>query len=321
MKRKILAAILSAFLVVNLCGCGVSYKKPATPIPTEDDEVYETNDKDKISFTSVEPKDYVEPSAEAVTEAKKENGTRVDFEDIDGDGNKEYAIAYEVSDGDLITGAIELYFNNELIYEINHELLIDPGKLAFEDYDGDEEKEIFFSYDPRVNSMPLEEYVVLKFKKGAWNPLKTPVDRNGSNNFPVHIKYGNEACKLLITCDGLDKTLEYDAKAHYENAFEETKEDEYRQSFNEEFLRMLNGEGMEAGKDYGVLMPWGIWSIESAELDKKPVLKAEQGIAGPLERYDFLGSLYIYFTFNENGEVVLEDMEFFATETNGTKEN
>jgi len=319
MKRKLLPAVLCAGVALSLCGCGIFTSRPIEPIPTEDDEVYEQNDKDNISFTEVTPKETT-PSGEVKEEKKKENGTKIEFSDVDEDGNVEYAISYEVKDGDIITGAIELYLNNELIYETSSELLLDIGKLNFEDYDGDGEKEIFFSYYPRVNSMPLEEYVVLKKTGNGWNSLKVPKDKHDSNNFPVHIKYGEEACKIIISCDGYEKEIEYDAKAHYENAIEENKDKEDMKSFVEEFERMLSGDGYEKGKDFGTIMPWGLWSVESVQRNDKAVLKAEQGIAGTLERYDFLGNLFIYFTYDEKGEIKIEDMEFFDAETYGVKE-
>ena len=321
MKRKILIIVICAGLALNLLGCGVFTPKPLDPIPTEENEAIEPNDKDKISFTEVTPKETETPiSGEAVDEIKKENGVKTEFSDIDGDGNVEYAMTYEVNDGDLITGAIELYFNNELIYEYQEELLMDPGKLAYEDYDGDGEKEIFFSFYPRVNSMPLEEYVVLKKTGGAWNKLKTPVDSLGSNSFPIHIKYGSSPCELIISCDGYDEPIVFDAEVHYEKMAEDTKNDENKQSFNEEFNRMLRGEGYEEGAEFGMVMPWGVWEIDSVILDEKPMLKARQGIAGQLERYDQLGDLFIYFDFTDNGKLKIEKLEFFDYENYGVEE-
>lgn len=327
-KEEIPMKIRSILLIISLCaclsltGCKVESKYSNTvSIPTTDDEEYEKTDDSSFSFTEVEPKENTEPKGEEVKEnVKKENGMKTEFSDVDGDGNVEYAMTYEVNDGDLITGAIELYFNNELIYEYQEELLMDPGKLAYEDLDADGEKEIFFSFYPRVNSMPLEEYVVLKKTGGTWNKLKTPVDSLGSNSFPIHIKYGSSPCELIISCDGYEETIVYDAEAHYEKMAEDTKNDENKQSFNEEFNRMLRGEGYEEGAEFGMVMPWGVWEIDTVTVDDKPMLKARQGIAGQLERYDQLGDLFIYFDFTDNGKLKIEKLEFFDYENYGVEE-
>ena len=48
-----------------------------------------------------------------------------------------------------------------------------PGKAEYIDLDKDGQKEVFLSFWPNVNSMPLVEYIVLKQKADmSWAPLE-----------------------------------------------------------------------------------------------------------------------------------------------------
>lgn len=59
------------------------------------------------------------------------------------------------------------------------------------DLDSDGEPEIFFTFEPHVNSMPLIEYAVLKRTGSGWKALEmihgeTMLD----NGFPISSRYG-----------------------------------------------------------------------------------------------------------------------------------
>ena len=318
--KKLISIALAGLMVLSLASCakageGSSSASEETSVSTSDTEKEQSDVSKNFSFTSVEGDKQtasvsaVEPEeGKAKTPYGGEEYAKVKFGDLDGDGTEEYAIAYEVQDGDIYSGEIDLYFNNELIYEFEDELIIEPGLMKYEDYDGDGDKEILFVYYPHVNSMPLDEYAVLKQKNGLWDKLKAPVDANGSNGFPVHVKYGDEPCMLKISCDGCDKVIDYDATAHYQNL----STDESYEYYKDEYLRVLNGEGFVKGADYGMVLPWGIWEVDGVMHNDEPCIRALHGLAGAqLERYDYLGNLYIYFRFDENGKVKIVDMEFF----------
>lgn len=318
MKKLMTMVLITGLLAVSLAACGRETSKTVsesseTTVSVSNDE--ERENLSNASFSSAED----DGTSASVSTVETEDGkiktpygdeacAKVSFNDVDGDGTADYAIAYEVEDGDLYYGEIDLYLNDELIYTIEDELIIEPGMMKYSDYDGDGEREILFVYYPHVNSMPLDEYVVLKLKNGLWTKMEVPEDGNGSNSFPVHVKYGEEPCTLKISCDGCDKVIDYDAKAHYENLSTDDSYEYYR----DEYLRVLNGEGFVKGADYGMVLPWGIWEVDEVMLNEEPCIRALHGIAGAqLERYDTLGNLYIYFRFDEKGQVKIVDMEFF----------
>ena len=318
MKKLMAMVLIAGLMTVSLAACGntvSTYVSEATETTASISNDDGREDESNSSFSSAD-EDRTSALASVVeTEDGKvktpygdETRARVSFSDVDGDGTEDYAIAYEVEDGDLLYGEIDLYLNNELIYTIEDELIIEPGMMKYADYDGDGEREILFVYYPHVNSMPLDEYAVLKLKNGLWTKMEVPEDGNGSNSFPVHVKYGEEPCTLKISCDGCDKVIDYDAKAHYEGMLADSNY-EY---FADEYKRVLDGEGFVKGADYGMILPWGIWEVEDVMLNEEPCIRVLHGIAGAqLERYDTLGNLYIYFRFDEKGQVKIVDMEFF----------
>jgi len=325
MKRLITSILMIGIMILSLSACGAAAPAPvsASPEPVASVEGEPSDVSKNFSFTPVDDdsKASAIASTEKEIEGKIEDGTKVEYGDLDGDGTVEYSIDYLVEDGDIITGKTEVYFNNELIHTVNDELPIDSGMLVYADYDGDGANELLFVYYPHVNSMPLDEYVVLKEKNGLWYEMEVPEDANGSNRFPVHVKYGDEPCTLKITCDGFDKVIDYDAKAHYEAAVKDIVESGGNEEFKAEFERVLAGEGFVKGADYGMVMPWGIWQVEAVTVNDEPCIRALHGLAGAqLERYDVLGNLYIYFRFDAKGRVKIVDMEFYDDLSGGTPE-
>lgn len=311
MKKKI--SVFTAILLTlsMMAGCGSTVSSASAS-----DSGSVSADKEPLSFTSVSDDLKAPVIASVVPDEEPEyEGVTHELGDLDGDGKAEFSVDYLIDDGDIITGRIELYFDNELIYTIDDELPIDTGSISYADYDGDGTEEICFVYYPHVNSMPLDEYVVLKNVNGLWKKLDTPVDENGSNGFPVHIRYGAESCTLTISVDGYDEVIDYDAHEHYKKAVASLEAEGGSQDFINEFKRVLAGEGFSAGTDYGMVMPWGIWEVTmgsyvDATKEEQPCIKALHGIAGPLERYDILGNLYIYFNFDKKGRVKILTVEF-----------
>ena len=328
MKKIIAMALITVLMAVSLSACGSTASAPVSASPetvasASDSGEGKGSGSENFSFTSVDDDTKASVAASEDLSGKDEEagGTRVEYGDVDGDGTVDYSVDFLVEDGDLITGKINLYLNDNLIYSVEDELPIDSGMLKYEDYDGDGNNELLFVYYPHVNSMPLDEYVVLKYHNGTWRKMSVPEDANGSNRFPIHVKYGDEPCTLKITCDGSDKTIEYDATEHYKAAVKDVEENGGSEEFKAEFERVLAGEGFAKGADYGMVLPWGIWEVDSVRKNEEPCIRALHGLAGAqLERYDYLGNLYIYFRFDEDGKVKIIDMEFYDDLSGGTPE-
>lgn len=242
---------------------------------------------------------------------------RYDLGDLDGNGEMEYMlISYA---GDFPANAalafsgdayLSFYFNGESIYEYDDLLRMSPGDAEYIDLDSDGEPEIFFTFEPFVNSLPLVEYAVLKRTGSGWKALEmihgeTMLD----NAFPISSRYGKEENTIVISCEGLEKEIVYNITAYYEARLKEADQWEYQ-----EILDLLDRYGpFETGDDFGEIAAWGIWDIKSGTYEGKNCLIATHGLNGPASispAYDILGEIDIYFNYNEKGLVNILDMEF-----------
>ena len=120
---------------------------------------------------------------------------------------------------------LSFYFNGESIYEYDDLLRLYPAEAEYIDLDQDGEKEIFFTFYPMVNSMPLIEYAVLKQTGNGWKALEmihgeTMLD----NEFPISCRYGSTNNTIVITCEGIEKEIIYNIETHYENIMKEFRE-------------------------------------------------------------------------------------------------
>ena len=166
-----------------------------------------------------------------------------------------------------------------MIWEYSEVNYVEPSRVEYLDEDG--EKEIFYTFAPRVNSAGLVEYVVLKQKGDKWQPLQMQQEGNlAENNFAVSVIYqGNY--NVEISCEGIEKTIAYNVQKHYE--------------------RMVEDDTVAvAGDEYGCLAAWGMWDIEPALYDNevKNCLVATYGIQGLAEKHDFFGYLDVYFNYD-----------------------
>ena len=161
---------------------------------------------------------------ENVENAKEDNGYIwlsdtvfiSELKDLDGNGTKEYVEVDLGDESNDFYSHFKFYWNDEVIYEYEDPCRIEPCVAEYIDLDRDGEKEIFFSFVPIVNSMPLEEYIVLKQYNSSWKPLemihgKTMMD----NAFPLSVTKGDTKWQAVISCENLDETVTYDVELHY----------------------------------------------------------------------------------------------------------
>lgn len=274
------------------------------------------------------------------TEAAEETGTE-NAETVSGTENEEVDITrisdsvYEKSfgeiDGNRVSVQVEqpyeeegtdydshqkLFWNGTMIWEYSEVNYVDPSSVEYLDLDEDGEKEIFYTFAPRVNSAGLVEYVVLKQNGGGWHPLQMQQEGNlAENNFPVSVIYqGNY--KVEISCEGTDKTIYYEVKEHYERMLEDEIETAKEQGFTDVQVSMyqpyLDDTVAAAGEEYGCLSAWGMWDIKPAVYDNeaKNCLVATYGIQGLEGKFDFFGYLDVYFNYDRRGNYQILDLQF-----------
>lgn len=178
-----------------------------------------------------------------------------------------------------------------MIWEYSEVNYVEPSRVEYLDEDG--EKEIFYTFAPRVNSAELVEYVVLKQKGDKWQPLQMQQEGNlAENNFAVSVIY-QENYNVEISCEGIEKTIAYNVQKHYE--------------------RMVEDDTVAvAGDEYGCLAAWGMWDIKPALYDNevKNCLVATYGIQGLAEKHDFFGYLDVYFNYDSEENYQILDLQF-----------
>ncbi len=271
----------------------------------------------------VEPEKTVETenaAADAAPASEQEaiEGSVVFSADIDENGEEDYIYACqseEDEEGDT-TFHWTLELNGKNIYQGSHELFCDFDAWSM-DLDKDEKPEIIIRVLPHVNSMPLEEYVALKQEGDSWNALENSdefeqQDVNGdlSNAFPVQVTVGSEPATVDIkTMDG--QTITVNLKEHYEKMMENQGEGEFY-TLAEEFLK---GDTYQPGDQYGTTAAWGIWEIEGVKVGDENAIRARQGIQSLKGgKWDILGTLDTYFSYDQNGKIKFLKTEFTQSE-------
>lgn len=232
--------------------------------------------------------------------------------DIDANGEEEYFLIDNEYSKPEYDGHLSFYLNGESIYEYDSILRTSPGNAECVDLDLDGEKEIFLTFYPYVNSMPLIEYIVLKRTSSGWKTLEmihgeTMLD----NGFPIAVKYGKQKNTIEISCEGIEKKIVYDITDHYEAMIDEYQESGLQVGTLE---YILEGDYYTAGDEFGEVAAWGIWDIVSSIYEGDHCLIATHGIQGPEGKFDMLGKLDVYFRYNEDGRVKIVNIEFRVTE-------
>ncbi len=238
-----------------------------------------------------------------------------ELSDLDGNGIKEYV---EVDIGDESTdfySHLKFYWNDEVIYEYDDPCRIDPCTAEYIDLNGDGEKEIFFSFAPRVNSMPLMEYIVLEQTGSSWRPLEMIHGEMMTDNaFPLSVTKGDTAWQAVISCENLDKTVTFDVELHYldlKRKLEDASANGEETEFTAQLIERYENEFVEypSGEICGNVSAWGIWNIETGEYEGQPCLIATHGIQC-YDKFDSWGETDVYFDYDENGNTRFLDIAF-----------
>ena len=227
----------------------------------------------------------------------------IPWEDLDGNGVEEYLVIERNGSA----GKLTVYFNEEPIYQYEEDLwFVGVDAKEYIDLDGDGEKEIFVSFMPAVNSMPLEEWFALKQGESGWELMEMPHygDYMSDNAFPISVILQKKDYELLISCEGYDGGIVFDATAHYAG-----KRKDRIEWGDTSYDAYVNGNYAE-GSQVGGTCAYGIWNIETGSYEGQNCLIAEHGLQGPNGKYDFYGCAYVYFNYDENAKVQILNMEF-----------
>ncbi len=265
--------------------------------------------KQEISGNTEEIKGSSEESAE---ENPDEWSQTYPWADLDGDGTEEYIL---VERGDFqglnsVNGRLTVFVNDEPVYQYTEELwIVGVDSMEYLDLDGDGQEEIFVSFMPAVNSMPLEEWFVLKKVGDSWERLEMYhyQDDMLDNSFPITVVLKEKEFDFVIRCEGWEGEIAFDATEHYERRKAEQDEG------NGAYEAFMEGPYV-AGSVVGSPLAWGVWHIQTGTYEGNNCLIAEHGLGGPWGKYDYYGNAYVYFNYDENGKIRILHMEFVPTD-------
>lgn len=236
-----------------------------------------------------------------------------ELEDLDGNGTKEYVEVDLGDESNNFYSHFKFYWNGEMIYEYEDPCRIDPCVAEYVDLDHDGEKEIFFSFAPRVNSMPLEEYIVLKQYNSSWKPLEMIHGETMMDNaFPLSVTKGDTKWQAVISCENLDESVTFDVESHYLDLKREFLSDNGEETeFTSQLVEWYETEFVDypSGEICGNVSAWGIWNIEVGEYEGKTCLIATHGIQC-YDKFDFWGEADVYFDYDEKGNTRFLSIQF-----------
>ncbi len=249
-----------------------------------------------------------EPTAPPDAENGDEWSKVYPWADLDGDGTEEYILIERGGflNQNSIYGRITVYVNNEPVYQYTEDLWITGvDQMEYLDLDGDGQEEIFVSFAPAVNSMPLIEWFVLKQVDDDWQLLEMHHNSNMLDNaFPITVVLKKGQFGFGIRCEGWDGEIDYDATARYERLKEEVVE-----WGNDAYTYYIDANH-KIGDVVGGPMAYGIWNIQPGTFEGRNCLVAEHCLGGLWDKFDDYGLAYVYFDYDAEGKIRILDMTF-----------
>ena len=283
----------------------------ANASPVSEDNL-DVNELDKTESTK--EYDYIEDAYHVSNEY-----TLYEFEDLDNNGVEEYGKVYHLDTKEGYICRALFYWNDEIIYEYENSYGTSFGDAEYLDLDADGENEIFLTFWPNVNSMPLMEYIVLKQKADlTWVPLEMIHGEEISQNaFPISITKGKNEWEAVISCEGLEKTVSFDLD-YYHSKLLEIRETASGEEWDY-LTNVINDYKYGFPKEsewytFGSVCAWGIWNIKSGVYEGQPCLIASHGIQG-YDKFDIWGELDVYFDYDFQGKIRFLDMRFRNSES------
>ena len=314
-NKKYLCFIVSTILVFSLTACQKEKADAVAESSTVALHTEATHDKTTASEneeTTPEVAATPEPTEEPAVEHSDEWSEKIPWEDLDGDGTEEY-ILLETGDflgQNVVGGRITMYVNDEPVYQYTEELRIfGLGDTGYLDLNGDGQEEIFVSFYPAVNSMPLTEWFVLEKTEDGWEMLEMYHEEGNmlSDAFPITVIMDKKDFGLTIRCAGWEGEIAFDATEHYKRMKAELEEG------NNTYEAFMESQ-YEVGDVVGTPLPWGVWVMRTGTYNGQNCLIAEHGLGGPGGKYDYYGDAEVYFNYDSDGKIKILDMVFSPTE-------
>ena len=314
-KTSKVVVVLVAILSIGCIGC--TWGNPTMNADTE--ETAHVEKKEEVGdLDNITEYDHVKADERGYRWLSDETYI-YEFCDLDQNGAEEYAKVYQTEEEQKYICNLSFYWNGEAIYEYENSYGMSPGKAEYLDLDKDGKKEVFLSFWPNVNSMPLVEYIVLKQKADmSWESLEMIHGEEISQNaFPISITKGKNEWEAIISCGELEKKVIFDISYYHSQLLK------MREKANSEeksaLLSLINDYkyGFPETSEwytFGTVCAWGIWNIQSGEYQGKPCLIATHGIQG-YDKFDFWGELDVYFDYDAQGKTRFLDIKFRNSKT------
>lgn len=315
-KVWVVVSVVAVFVIVAMAvGFLSKYEDDVEPeiseeadTSTTDDEQIAGNNGNGESETVTTPEATPEPTAPPDAENGDEWSKVYPWADLDGDGTEEYILIERGGflNQNSIYGRITVYVNNEPVYQYTEDLWITGvDQMEYLDLDGDGQEEIFVSFAPAVNSMPLIEWFVLKQVDDGWQLLEMHHNYGnmGDNAFPITVVLKNGQFGFGIRCEGWDGEIDFDATARYERLKEEVE-------WGNDAYTVYMDANHEIGDVVGGPMAYGIWNIQSGTFEGRNCLVAEHCLGGMWGKYEDYGLAYVYFDYDAEGKIRILDMTF-----------
>ena len=315
-KVWVVVSVVAVFVIVAMAvGFLSKYEDDAEPeiseeagTSTADDEQIADNNGNGESEAVTTPEVTPEPTAPPDAENGDEWSKVYPWADLDGDGTEEYILIERGGflNQNSIYGRITVYVNNEPVYQYTEDLWITGvDQMEYLDLDGDGQEEIFVSFAPAVNSMPLIEWFVLKQVDDGWELLEMYHygEDMRANGFPITVVLKNGQFEFGIRCEGWDGEIDFDATARYERLKEEVE-------MNNDAYTVFMDAAYEIGDVVGNPLAYGVWSMQTGTYEGNNCLIAEHGLGGMWGKYEYYGNVYVYFDYDAEGKIRILDMTF-----------
>lgn len=315
--KKLMGIML--VVVMSFTACGKNGEDVDVVNPTESNETPATSEsetKDMTEDSAGNEAENIDSAGDSSGNNEKSDNTdspvlsdhyveTVHWGGLDGNGVEEYLVI----ENEAGYGSITMYVNEEPVYKYEEELrIVGVDSKEYIDLDHDGQEEIFVSFGPAVNSMPLEEWFVLKQKGDSWELLEMYHYGNDmlDNGFPITVTLQEEPYQLVIACEGCEKEIAFDASAHYALQEKEFGNPSYDAYVSSDF---------QVGDIVGGPCAYGIWYIRVGEYEEQVCLVAEHGLQGPGGKYDIYGCVDVYFDYDAEGKINILDLVFRPDES------
>ena len=224
------------------------------------------------------------------------------LEDYDKEGTEVYLETYVPDRTDEISprrGVIRVVKNGSVVMQFDLPMHGSVAEVQCLDLDGDGRKEIYLhGYVVGANYTPQHLLVFKERSTGEWDLLESP------NMFPVKVTIGEDGKEGIISCAGLEKTISFDTKEYYQILKEQNPR------FAEDFKGDCKNWKDNAGCVIAKINSPEPQTIDSCVRNGRDCLKTMSVLGDGRGAFNTIGSVTVYFDYDENGRVHYLDLEY-----------